>query len=193
VEIAASSVPVRPRSFRSAAALATVVLGLVLSGCTQTGFEAQTNASYDPGVGSNEAFGDVPVLAALVVDNGGGSGTLSATLTRRTEEPVSLTGVTAATVPSDGTQPEPIEVRFPGPLEIPANTEAAPLLLSKGSPIILTGEAVQPGRFVEVTFAFDNGQAVTLDAPVVGRPDEGGLYEDVPGGASATTEEPTDG
>ena len=182
MQIAALSVPVRPRSLRRVATLAAAALGLVLSGCGQTGFEAQTNAQYDPGVGSNEAFGDVPVLAALVVDNGDGSGTLSATLTRRIEDPVSLDGVTAATVPSDGSQPEPIDVNFPGPLEIPPNTDAAPLLLSASDdPIVLTGESVQPGRFLEVTFEFDNGQRVTLDAPVVTRPDSG-LYEDVPDG-----------
>lgn len=192
MQIAALSVPVRPRLLRGAAALAAAVLSLVLSGCGQTGFGAQTNASYDPGVGSNKAFGDVPVLAALVVDNGSGSGTLSATLTRRTEDPVSLTRVTAVTVPFDGTEPEPVEVAFAGPLEIPANTEASPLLLSEGTPIILTGEGVHPGRFIGVTFEFDNGQTVSLDAPVVTRPDEGGLYEDVPEGATTVTE-PTDG
>ena len=193
MEIAASSVPVRPRLARGCVALATALLGLVLGGCGQTGFEAQTNASYDPGVGSNEAFGDVPVLAVLVVDNGEGNGTLSATLTRRTERPVSLVGVAATSSPSDGTQPEPIEVGFGEPLEIPANTEAAPLVLTNGTPISLSGETVQPGRFIELTFQFDNGQTVTLDAPVVSRPEEGGLYDDVPDGSSAPTEEPTDG
>jgi hypothetical protein len=45
---------------------------------------------------------------------------------------------------------------------------------------------LRAGSFINVTFEFSNSQTVSLDAPVVGRPQEGGLYEDVPGAPDAT-------
>lgn len=171
---------------RRAAALTGSVLALVLAGCGQTGFEAQTNASYDPGVGSNEAFGQIPVLAALVVDNGGSSGTLSATLTRRIEDEVALTGVTASSLADEDTEAAPLDVSFGSQLDIPSNAESDPLVLTEEEPITISGEGVEAGSFISVTFEFSNGQTVGLNAPVVGRPQEGGLYEDVPGAPDAT-------
>jgi len=164
--------------------LAAGACALVLTGCTQTGFEAQTNASYDPGVGTNEAFGEVAVLGVLVVDNGEESGVLSATLTRRLDTEVQLTGVTAT-----GLEGEPIEVGFGEPIDVPANTEAAPLLLgSIDTPITMTGPEVQAGGFVRLTFEFSSGNSVALDAPVVGRPEEGvDPYTDIPTGSPTAT------
>lgn len=182
MSLAPSLPPSRPHVARRVAALLTAALALALTGCTQTGFKAQTNASYDPGVGTNEAFGEIPVLAVLVVDNGNQTGTLSATLTRRTDTEVALTDVTATTIAEEGEEEEEIQVRFGGEVEIPSNTEAEPLVLTEeDNPTLLTGEAVEAGRFLSVTFAFSNGQSVTLDAPVVHRPEEGELYADVPG------------
>src|SRR5919197_357824 len=51
-----------------------------ISGCADTSFDAQTNAVYDAGAGSNSRGDGVDVLNALIVDNGDGPGTLSATL-----------------------------------------------------------------------------------------------------------------
>jgi len=182
-----SLAPVSTR-VRSRAALAVGACAVVLAGCTQTGFEAQTNASYDPGVGTNEAFGEVAVLNVLVVDNGDQTGVLSATLTRRFDEQVQLTGVTAM-----GLEGERLDVGFGEPLDVPANTQASPLLLgSAQSPIVVSGEPVQAGRFIRMSFEFSNGNTVSLDAPVVGRSEEGGdPYTDIPTGsptASPTAE-----
>jgi hypothetical protein len=184
VSLAPPLMPTRSRVRRCAAALAAGALALGLGGCTQTGFEAQTNASYDPGVGSNEAFGDVAVLAALVVDNDGESGTLSATLTRRTDEEVQLTGVTAK--PTDPESDGTVEVEFPEPVDIPSNRTSSPLLLTElPEPIVLSGDPVIPGRVVDLAFEFSDGHVVELAAPVVERGEDSGLYENVPGPASS--------
>lgn len=188
MSLAPSPLPARAYVCRRAAALAGAVLALTLTACSQTGFGAQTNARYDPGVGSNEAFGDVPVLAVLVVDNGNSTGTLSATLTRRTPDEVSLTGVTATSTEGDR-----IKVSFDGELEIPPNADAQPLVLTSGEPIVLSGEAVRAGNFVNVAFELSSGQSVSLDAPVVSRPDEGGLYADVPDDSGTPPQSPSGG
>lgn len=191
MSLAPPLMPTRSRVRRCAAALAAGALALGLGGCTQTGFEAQTNASYDPGVGSNEAFGDIAVLAALVVDNEG-SGTLSATLTRRTDEEVQLTGVTAE--PTDPELEGTVEVEFPEPVDIPSNRTANPLLLTElPEPIVLSGDPVIAGRFVDLTFEFSDGHVVELAAPVVERVEDSGLYEDVPDPLDPASSEPATG
>jgi hypothetical protein len=160
---------------RHTAAAAACALALALSGCTQTGFSAQTNAGYDPGVGSNEAFGDVATLAVLVVSEEEGEGTLSATLTHRIDdppEPVELTAVTAVATADD----EPIEVSFGEPIEVPPNEAAAPAVLA--NEVQLSGPAVRAGYFVDVTFEFSTGKTVTVSAPVVDRGDTG-MYDGV--------------
>lgn len=185
MSIASQSMSSHPHGARRAAALVGSAL-LVLTGCGQTGFSAQTNANYDPGVGSNEALGDIPVLAALVVDNGNSSGTLSATLTRRIAEEVTLTGVTATSLEDAQTQAQPLDVSLGSELEIPSNMSAEPLVLTDEEPIVVSGEEVEAGVFVNVTFEFSNGHSVSLDAPVVSRPAEGDLYADVSEGPEAT-------
>jgi len=160
---------------RRTAAVVACALAMALSGCTQTGFGAQTNAGYDPGVGSNEAFGDVAVLAVLVVSEQEGEGTLSATLTHRIDEPpepVELTGVTAVATDDD----EPIEVAFGEPIEVPPNEAADPVVL--GGEVQLSGPAVEAGYFVDVSFEFSTGKTVTLSAPVVD-PGDTGIYDGV--------------
>ena len=163
---------------RHTAAAAACALALALSGCTQTGFSAQTNASYDPGVGSNEAFGDVAVMAVLVVSEQEGEGTLSATLTHRIDQPellpVELTAVSAVATDDE----EPIDVTFGQPIEVPANDLAEPLVLGETGPVQLSGPAVVAGYFVDVTFEFSDGKTVTLSAPVVD-PGGSGIYDGV--------------
>ena len=39
------------------------------------------------------------------------------------------------------------------------------------------GDRVKPGNFVDITFSFDRGQAITLKAPVVDASDP--VYKDV--------------
>lgn len=168
MSLAPLPMPARRRTLAAAACALTLTLG----GCTSTGFGAQTNASYDPGVGSNEAFGDVAVMAVLVVSEEEGEGTLSATLTRRTTDPVQLTGVTAVATDDD----EPVEVTFEEPIDIPANTAAAPLVLA--GEVSLSGPPVVAGYFVDITFEFSDGNSVTLDAPVVD-PGGSGIYDGV--------------
>lgn len=167
-----SLVPLPMPARRRAVAAAACALALALGGCTQTGFGAQTNSSYDPGVGSNEAFGDVAVMGVLVVSDEEGQGTLSATLTRRIDDPVELTAVTAVATDDD----EPVEVSFGEPVEVPQNTAAAPLVL--GDEVQLSGPPVAAGYFVDVTFEFSDGKTVTLAAPVVD-PGSSGIYDGV--------------
>jgi hypothetical protein len=171
---AVSLAPLPMPARRRAIAAAACALALSLSGCISSGFEAQTNASYDPGVGSNEAFGDVAVLAVLVVSEEEGEGTLSATLTRRIEDPVQLTGVTAVATDDE----EPVEVTFGEPIEVPPNNAADPLVLGEQGEVRFSGPAVVAGYFVDVTFEFSDGKTVTLSAPVVD-PGGSGIYDGV--------------
>jgi hypothetical protein len=190
VSFALLPLPARPRAARRVTAMAVGVLALTLTGCSETGFDAQTNAIYDPGAGTNESTGNVPVLGVLVVSSEDGSGSLSATISRRSTDELQLTGVTATA------GDEPIDVTFGEPLDVPSNRAAAPLKLSQEADnvVVLDGDAVAAGRFVELTFEFSNGQTIDLEAPVVARDGEGGsIYDDVLDGTVVDEEKPAEG
>lgn len=148
-------------SLRRSLAVAALTLAPVLASC---GFGQPTDQVYNPGEGTNARDGRVDVLGALVVSAEDGSGTVVAGLANNDEqEPDVLTEIGGPEVTASGL--DPIDVPAGGFVQL-ADAEIA-----------LEGDSIAPGNFVEVTFAFENAEAVTLDVPVV--PNTGD-YADVP-------------
>ncbi len=154
---------------RSIAAAAAVLAAPALSSCGVS-FGAQTDQVYNPAVGVDDRSGQVDVLNALIVSEGSGSGTVVATLVNNDQvEDDQLKGIAGAGRDAD------LEVRAGGETTIPAD---GLLNLAEDGTNFATGKRVAPGNFVEVTFSFDRGSAVTLDVPVVSADDP--AYADVP-------------
>jgi hypothetical protein len=142
-------------------AIAALLLAPALAAC---GFNAQTEKVYQPAVGVNDRDGTVDVLNAVIVSGTEGSGTFAGTFVNNDQEnddrldSVSGPDVTASR----------------RTISVPAGEAVPP---SEGGTISLTGDAIKPGSFVEVTFAFSSGQSTTLHVPVV---EASGEYADVP-------------
>ncbi len=166
-----------PRPGHRGLALATLaVLGLV--GCG-TGFNAQTIEPYDPGVGANERLETIDILGALVVANGDGTGTVSATLVSEPGSEHELTEVSAQTL--DGQE---IDVQVDGSFTVTSQTRR-PQKLGDASAdsdetavVVLKGETFAPGDFVDVAFTFSDAQPFEVQMPVVAR-GEDGTYDEV--------------
>ena len=143
---------------RSIAAAAAILAAPALTACGVS-FGAQTDQVYNPTVGVDERSGEVDVLNALVVSGTNGSGTVIATLVDNDQENAdTLRGVSGSGADSK------LTVKVSGPTSIPAG---GLLNLATDGGITARGDRVAPGNFVEVTFSFDRGAAVTLDVPVV--------------------------
>lgn len=151
--------------------LAATVLALavpVLSSCSGN-FNAQTNQVYNPSVGVDDRSGSVDVLNALIVSGADGSGTVVATLVNN-----DLTNAdTLKSVAGSGADAS-LKVTPGGTTAIPAG---GLLNLATGGRIFVQGDRVKAGYFVEITFSFDRGQAITVKAPVVSS--AGDEYADV--------------
>lgn len=153
---------------RSIAAAAVVLAAPVLSSCG-VNFGAQTDQVYNPARGVDDRSGSVDVLNALVVSGSNGSGTVVATLVNNDEQhPDTLRGVS-------GSGPDAnLTVTPGGPTAIPAG---GLLNLAKDGRIAVRGKRVVPGNFVEITFSFDRGEAITVGAPVLSASDPD--YKDI--------------
>lgn len=129
-----------------------------LSGC-DVNFDAQTDQVYNPGVGVNEQSGSVDVLNALVVSGTEGSGTVVATLVNNDEVTAdALQGIAGAEEDAS------LKVTPGGPTAIP---NGGVLNLAEAGRNFVQGEQVVPGDLVTLTFTFQRGEAITVDAPVV--------------------------
>lgn len=152
---------VRRRLTTAAVALTLPVLTAGLSGC---GFDAPTDQRYNPAVGVNAQDGDVDALNVLIVSSSPGSGTLVGSFANNNQdEGDALSGVTGPGV----------QVELGDQVDIPAG---GLLTIDDGSATV-TGDRVEGGNFVRLTFTFENAAAVTLSAPVV---PHSGPYEDIP-------------
>jgi len=167
-----------PSKLRWSGLLAAGCAVAAISGCADTGSDAQTNAVYDAGIGSNARGGGVDVLNALIVDNGDGTGTVSATLLLNPgdfddddEAPSSVTldDLTITTLGDEAVD----------------STLADEVVLEPDQPLKLGDEAiatvsddnVAAGDMVTAIFSFDAAVApVELDIPVVVRTE---MYEEV--------------
>lgn len=145
------------------ASAALVLTAPVLTSCS-VNFGAQTDQVYTPGVGVNDRSGSVDVLGAVVVSGSAGSGTVVATLVNNDQDQGdTLTGVAGAGRDSS------LTVTPGGPTDIP--TDGLLNLADEGR-IFVRGERVASGNFVSLTFSFQRGESVTVDAPVVDAIDE---------------------
>ena len=143
---------------RRFAVVAMLLLVPTLAAC---GFNEQTDEVYQASTGTNARNGDVWILNATVVSKKDGSGTFAGTLVNQTEDKtVSLTSVTDAT----------------GMPQITVAPSTAVNLGDTGQ-VRLEDDAIAAGKFVSLTFEFDNGQTTTFKVPVVTNT---GDYADVP-------------
>jgi hypothetical protein len=150
---------------------------VALAGCSDTSFNAQTNAVYDAGAGTNSRGGGVDVLNLLVVDNGDGTGTVSATLV------LNPGAYELDEVPSSVTL-DGLEVTTLDDEEVSSNL-APGVTLEPNDPVRLgdepvatvSGDNAVAGDMVNVRITFDgDAETVELDAPVVERTE---MYDDV--------------
>ncbi len=143
---------------RRLAAAALTLLVPVLGAC---GFGYQTDQVYQPSVGVNERDGSVDVLGAVVVSGISGTGTFVASFVNQDlDEPVRLVSVSGG----EGLQAELVR-------EVEIGPESLVNLADAGA-VRVSGEAVELGRFVELTLEFDNGQRTDVNVPVVNRTGE---------------------
>ena len=147
---------------RSIAVAAALLAAPVMSSCG-VNFGAQTDQVYNPAVGVNDRGGAVDVLNALVVSGKAGSGTVVATLVNNDQQHAdSLKNVAGAG------QDSSLTVQAGGPTKIAAG---GLVNLATEGKVTVRGRQVLPGRFVEITFSFDRGKAVTIQVPVVSSSD----------------------
>lgn len=156
-----------PRSRSVRLTVAALAAAPLLAGC---GFNVQTDHIYQPGVGVNDRAGAVDVLAAVVVADKAGQGTLLATLVNNNQSKADkLSSVSSPNAQVSAT-----------PTNIPA--EGSVNLAQTGG-LQMTGTPT-PGGYVTVTFTFANAQAATLNVPVVDATGEYATF--APGSAAAT-------
>jgi len=140
----------------------------VLASCSfgTSNFDAQTNQFYTPAEGVTERKGGVDVLNALVVAEDSGRGRFIAGLVNNSDTTDdALTQVQGSGDYSD------IQGSLTTPIDVAADSFVQ--LADKGvEPVVLTGDQIVPGRFVEVTITFQQADAVTVQLPVVRAEDD---------------------
>jgi len=140
----------------------------VLASCSfgTSNFDAQTNQFYTPAEGVTERSGGVDVLNALVVAEDSGRGRFIAGLVNNSDTTDdALTQVQGSGDYSD------IQGSLTTPIDVAADSFVQ--LADKGvEPVVLTGDQIAPGRFVEVTITFQQADAVTVQLPVVRAEDD---------------------
>jgi hypothetical protein len=144
---------------RRSIAVAAALLAAPVTASCGVNFGAQTDQPYNPAVGVDDRSGSVDVLNALVVSRTPGSGTVVATLVNNDQQ----RNDTLRTIAGAG-RDSSVTVKITGNKTIPAG---GLLNLAKTGQAAAQGKQISPGKFVSLTFSFDRGQAVTVDAPVV--------------------------
>ena len=144
----------------------------VLSSCGSN-FNAPTDQVYTPRQGVNDRSGQVDVLNALIVSGEDGAGTIVAGLVNNSlDTPDTLTEITGAgadrgiTVENSGSA-----------TEIPADSLVQ--LADEGA-YTVTATQIQPGRYIEIVFNFENAKSIDMQVPVVDADSLGGDFTDVP-------------
>ena len=139
----------------------------LLASCSfgTSNFDAQTNQFYTPGEGVNERSGGVDVLNAVIVAEEEGRGRFIAGLVNNSDlEDDALVDVQGAG--------ESADVQGSLEEEIPVVRDGFVQLADEGEPVLLEGDAIVPGRFVEVTITFDKAAEATIKLPVVTAEDD---------------------
>ena len=146
---------------RRRVAIAALLLAPALTAC---GFSAQTDQVYQAALGPNYRGDSVDVLNAVIVSSTDGSGTFAGTLVSTD----AADGDTLESVTGDGITASRRTI------DIPASGHA---LLAESGELTLQGSEIEPGNWVDLTFAFSSGQTTTMKVPVV---ESTGDYADVP-------------
>ena len=168
-----------------ALAVASVLLALPsLSSCAHVSFGAQTDQVYTPADGENNREGSIDVLNAFILSEAPGSGRLVAGLANpSTGEDDELTGVQGVGEDQD--------VTFTigsGETSIPAGGFLQ-LADEDAAEVTVSGDPVQPGAFVRLSFSFKDGEEAELNVPVL---EPGVTYADVDLGKAAQSPGATD-
>lgn len=137
---------------RRLAAGAMVLLVPVLGAC---GFSEQTDQVYQPAVGTDDRSGSVDILGAVVVSSLNGEGTFVASLVNNKQ----TKDDTLLTMTGDG-----LEVSLTAPIKVPAGDLVN---LADSGAVSVTGDGVQPGKFVRLKLTFESGLKTEMNVPVV--------------------------
>lgn len=166
-------------------AITAAIASTALLGACGTGFDAQTNQPYQPGIGANVRSGDVQVYNALLVENSDGTVSFAGGLLNTTDEPMRY--AEAALAPLD----EPTEA---APVEaVPFDLEPDVLFSveTEGGLSGLDAAGLTAGDYGVMTIEFDTGATLSVEAPVVERT---AMYREVPASApDSGGDEDTDG
>jgi copper(I)-binding protein len=155
------------RPARTTVALATAAMALGLSSCS---YDNPTDMVYNPAIGVHDQSSTVDVLNALVVkgSDSATAGVLVTTLVNNDEQNDDrLTGLEV------GAEDQGVSVQLGSSIDVPSGDHV--VLEEEG--VEVSGEPVQDGAFITLTYTFANAEAVTVDVPVVIQGE--GYYEDV--------------
>lgn len=154
-------------TFRRRTAVAALLLVPALSAC-----QFQTDHVYQPGVGVNDRSGAVNVLNSTVVSETDGTGVFAGTLVNtdntKRDTLVSVQVGGGESVDSGAALPAGGLVNF----------------ATAHKQVVLSGDDIKQGGYVDLTFTFANGQSTTVHTPVVAPTNE---FSDVkvPGSSGA--------
>ncbi len=173
IGLAVDGTPARRARHRGIRRLATALIAaslVAISGCAAN-FSAQTQAVYQPAVGSVERSGDVFVLNALVLADDQGDGTLVMTLINQTSPTDFLTAVTATVLGGGGvdvgTLPTLSSTVANAPttgVELPTQTAVK---FPEGGLVQLSSADLKPGGYLTLTLTFKEAAPLDFDVPVV--------------------------
>lgn len=142
-------------SARVLAAAGALALATALSSC---GFDYATDRVYTPGAGVNDREALVDVLGAVVVSGQPGSGTLIASFANNdVENSASVTSISGTGDDSDVTA-DSFQT-----IQVPAGESVN---LANDGGVVLKGDQIESGAFVNLEFEFGDGSSVQLDVPV---------------------------
>lgn len=142
-------------SARVLAAAGALALATTLSSC---GFDLATDRVYTPGAGVNDRDADVDVLGAVVVSGQEGSGTFIASFANNDQEQqATVTSIAGTGADSD------VKATDFTTITVPAG---GLVNLADEGGVVLTGDQVASGGFLELSIGFGDGSSVEVDVPV---------------------------
>jgi hypothetical protein len=142
-------------SARVLAAAGALALATVLSSC---GFDYSTDRVYTPGAGTNDRDGQVDVLAAVVVSAQEGSGTFIASFSNN--DPTNTATVSSIAGAGDDAS---IQVKDFQPIQVDAG---GLVNLATDGGVVLEGDQVASGAFLDLEIGFGDGTSEQLHVPV---------------------------
>lgn len=154
---------------RRTRALAVAALLLAAPALSSCGFNLATDRINTTQHGATNRDKAVDVLAAVIVAEQPGSGTLSARLVNNASEATELSSIVGTDLLLSVSEIEPTEIPVGGAVST----------ADLGDGVRIDGEFIA-GDFVSLTMTFSNGDKVPLDVPVVKACDEFAEVEQAP-------------